>query len=252
MKKDAIHEILISLSNSKITVDQAFEQLKDLPFQDLGFAKLDHHRQIRKNIPEAILCAGKTIQQIVTIFEKMQEKTNILATKASPEVMQVIAEKFPQAEIHKESGIIFLGKYPEKLIGKVIVLTAGTSDIKIAEEAVLVLKSAGVNVESIYDVGVAGLHRLLNFKDTIKEADAIIAVAGMDGVLPTVVAGLFAVPVIAVPTSIGYGTNFSGVAPLLTMLNSCAPGVVVVNIDNGYGAGCFATMIVQRKGENLK
>ena len=182
----------------------------------------------------------------------MQEKTNVLATKASPEVMQVIAEKFPQAEIHKESGIIFLGKYPEKLIGKIIVLTAGTSDIKVAEEAVLVLKSAGVYAESIYDVGVAGLHRLLNFKDTIKEADAIIAVAGMDGVLPTVVAGLFAVPVIAVPTSIGYGTNFSGVAPLLTMLNSCAPGVVVVNIDNGYGAGCFAALIVQRKGENLK
>lgn len=246
MQKNKIYQILKKVHEKKISIDKAFKQLKDLPFQDLGFVKIDNHREIRKNIPEAVLCQGKTPQQVVKIFEKMKHKSNILATKASPEVIKAVVRKFPKAVIYKDSGIIFQGKFPVKTKGKVIVLTAGTSDIRVAEEAVLVLKASGIGVESIYDVGVAGLHRLVNYKDRIKQADAVIVVAGMDGVLPSVVSGLFPKPVIAVPTSVGYGAHFSGVAPLLTMLNSCAPGVAVVNIDNGYGAGCFAVMLVKK------
>ncbi|EKD27501.1 MAG: hypothetical protein ACD_79C00694G0001, partial [uncultured bacterium] len=223
MQSKTIKDILNKLKKKHCTVSEAFEQLKDLPFKDLGFAKIDYHREIRKHMPESIFCMGKTPKQVVDIFEKMKTKTNILATKATPEIMKAVSKKNPEAEIFPDCGIIFLGKYPSRLIGKVVILTGGTSDIRIAKEAEIVLKVMGVRPEPIYDVGVAGIHRLINAKEKIKDADIIIAVAGMDGVLPTVVAGLFAAPVIAVPTSIGYGSNFSGLAPLLTMLNSCAP-----------------------------
>ena len=247
MKKEKIQEILLKLSKNEITPEKAFESLKDLPYKDLGYAKLDHHREIRKGMPEAIYCPGKTPQQVISIFKEMKKKSNVIATKASPEIMKIVAKNFPKAEIHKDAGIIFLGEYPKKKKGRVVVLTGGTSDIPVAMESVVILKAMGVGAEAIFDVGVAGVHRLLSFIGKLKNADVIIVAAGMDGALPSVVAGLVSAPVVAVPTSVGYGASFSGLAPLLTMLNSCASGVVVVNIDNGYGAGYFAGLIAKRE-----
>lgn len=246
MRKGEIYDILSKLYNREITTEEAFKLLKDLPFKDLSFVKIDFHRELRKGIPETILCLGKSPQQVIKIFKEMKGKTNIIATKASKEIMDIVSCEFPDAEIYEDAGIIFLGKYPKKRKGRVVILTAGTSDIPIAMESVIVLNAIGITTDPIFDVGVAGVHRLINFKDRIQKADVIIVVAGMDGVLPSVVAGLFGLPVIAVPTSIGYGAHFQGIAPLLTMLNSCAPGVVVVNINNGYGAGYFASLIVNK------
>ena len=246
MTKDRIYKILSQLGGNKISVDEAFKKLKDLPFKDLGFAKIDYHRELRMALPETILCKGKNTRQVIDIFKEMKDKTNIIATKASKEVMKAILKKFPRAEVHQDAGIIFLGKYPAAKKGKVFVLTAGTSDIPAAMESMIILKAMGVGVESLFDVGVAGIHRLIKFKGKIEKADVLIVAAGMDGALPGVVAGLFGLPVIAIPTSAGYGASFKGLAPLLTMLNSCAPGVVVVNIDNGYGAGYFAGLIAKK------
>ncbi len=247
MKEEVIYKILYSLSQGEVSLEEAFQRLKDLPFKDLGFAKIDYHREIRKGLPETVLCLGKTPEDVVNIFSEMEGKANVLATKASAEIMEIIARKFPGAKIYKDAGIIYLGEYPEIEGGKAVVLTGGTGDIPIAREAMIVARAMGVEVRPIFDVGVAGIHRLGSCKEEIKRAEVIIVVAGMDGALPSVVAGLFSRPVVAVPTSVGYGANFQGISPLLTMLNSCAPGVVVVNIDNGYGAGYFAALICQRK-----
>ncbi len=245
MNKEFIQKILQDVEQGKISAQDAYKKLKDLPFKDLGFAKIDFHREIRRGFPETIFCKGKSPQQVLKIMKEMYGKTNILATKASSEVIDIIEKDFPDADIYRDSGIIFIGKYPDKKKGRVVVISAGTSDIPIAMESVILLKASGVEVDTIFDIGVSGIHRIAEFKDIIRKANIIIAVAGMDGVLPTVIAGLFSVPVIAVPTSIGYGASFSGITPLLTMLNSCAPGVAVVNIDNGYGAGYLAALFLR-------
>jgi len=247
MNAEYIYHLLVQLSNKEISIDKAYETLKDLPFKDLGFAKIDYHREMRTDLPETIFCKGKTTQQVIKIIKEMKGKTNILGTKVSEDMIKKILKKFPEAEVYPDAGVIFLGQYPKQDKGNVIVLTGGTSDIPVAMEAVITLKTMGVKVESLFDVGVAGIHRLVKYKDKIKKADIVVVVAGMEGALPGVIAGLFGLPVVAVPTSQGYGAHFKGVAPLLTMLNSCAPGVTVVNIDNGYGAGFFAGMIVKGK-----
>ncbi|NOZ64665.1 MAG: nickel pincer cofactor biosynthesis protein LarB [Caldiserica bacterium] len=247
MKEEVIYRILADLNQGKVSLDEAFQRLKDLPFKDLGFAKIDYHREMRKGLPETVFCLGKTPENVVNIFSEMEGKVNILATKASKEIMEIVSRKFPRAKIYEDARIIYLGEYPEVEERKAVVLTGGTGDIPVAREAMIVARAMGVEVKPIFDVGVAGIHRLGSFKEEINSAEVIIVVAGMDGALPSVVAGLFSKPVVAVPTSVGYGANFQGISPLLTMLNSCAPGVVVVNIDNGYGAGYFAALICKRK-----
>lgn len=229
----------------KISLDELMEKLRDLPYDDLGFAKIDTHREIRKGFPEIIFCPGKTIPQILAIVERMiKHDTTVLATKASEEIFNAIKERFQDAIYYDKARIIAAQKRPAKQKeGTILILTGGTSDIPIAEEAAVMAEIMGNKVERVYDVGVAGIHRVLDFKDKIFSASVIIVIAGMDGALPSVVGGLCSKPIIAVPTSVGYGASFEGVAPLLTMLNSCAFGVTVVNIDNGVGAGYYANLI---------
>lgn len=212
-------------------------------FYDIGFAKLDLHREIRKGFPEVIFCQGKTEEQIVACVRRIYNVSKrVLLTRVSPDIAEFLADKFKMGRYFPEARLYYIGKFIRKK-GLVAVLSAGTGDIPVAEESAVTSEIMGSNVKRIYDVGVAGLHRLLSYKSQIKKARVLVVVAGMDGVLPSVVAGLFSAPVIAVPTSIGYGANFNGIAPLLTMLNSCAPGVAVVNIDNGFGAGYLAAII---------
>jgi pyridinium-3,5-biscarboxylic acid mononucleotide synthase len=228
-------------------------------FEDLGFAKVDHHRVIRKGFPEVIYCQGKTDRQIVKIFEKLAKKGNtVIATRATPEHFKAVAKAFRKAVYHKEARMISLinpksqtlnsKQYQNSKFKKtkrmICVITAGTADIPVAEEAAVTAELLGNTPDRIYDVGVAGIHRLFNKLDRISQASVIIVVAGMEGALASVVAGLVQAPVIAVPTSIGYGASFKGLAALLTMMNSCAPGVAVVNIDNGFGAGVMAHTIL--------
>ncbi|MEO0122969.1 MAG: nickel pincer cofactor biosynthesis protein LarB [candidate division WOR-3 bacterium] len=210
---------------------------------DIGFAKLDLHREIRKGFPEVVLCQGKSEEQILKCAGQiLRVNKKVLLTRVNPSVARLLASKFKSGRYYPEARLYYIGK-PKKKSGLVVVISAGTGDIPVAEESAVTAEIMGSNVKRIYDVGVAGLHRLLNFKKQIKKARVLVVVAGMDGVLPSVVGGLFSAPVIAVPTSIGYGANFNGVAPLLTMLNCCAPGVAVVNIDNGFGAGYLAAVI---------
>lgn len=229
----------------KITPEQALKELEDFPYQELNFAKVDHARELKKGLPEIIFAPGKTPDQIEKISQAILKKgSNLLITRLEPEVFRKIKKHLPAGVYHQEAKCLTLVKKraaPGK--GAVAVLSAGTSDIPVAEEASLTCEFFGNRVERIYDVGVAGLHRLLNHYEKIKEARVLIVVAGMEGALPSVVAGLFSAPVIAVPTSVGYGASFGGLSALLTMLNSCPGGVAVVNIDNGYGAGCLASLI---------
>jgi NCAIR mutase (PurE)-related protein len=238
-------EKLINFKNGKISLNEILEEIKKLPYEDLGFAKIDKHRQIRKGFPETVFCKGKTLTQILKIIEnKYKEKHNILATKANEKIFKAVKKKFPKAEYNNAAKMIVIKKEkikPKK--GKILIITAGTSDIPIAEEAVVTTELMGNKVEKVYDVGVAGVHRLIDVKEKIFEANVIIVIAGMEGALASIVGGLTSKPVIAVPTSVGYGANFKGIAPLLTMMNCCAEGVVVVNIDNGFGAGYFASLI---------
>jgi NCAIR mutase (PurE)-related protein len=238
-------EKLINFKNGKISLNEILEEIKKLPYEDLGFAKIDKHRQIRKGFPETVFCKGKTLTQILKIIEnKNKEKHNILATKANEKIFKAVKKKFPKAEYNNAAKMIVIKKEkikPKK--GKILIITAGTSDIPIAEEAVVTTELMGNKVEKVYDVGVAGVHRLIDVKEKIFEANVIIVIAGMEGALASIVGGLTSKPVIAVPTSVGYGANFKGIAPLLTMMNCCAEGVVVVNIDNGFGAGYFASLI---------
>ena len=232
-------------------VEDALERLRRLPYEEMGFAKLDHHRALRKGYPEAVLCRGKTVEQVVRIMERfVRTGDTVLATKATPDMFTAVKQVCEQARYHPLPGLIIAGEgRPLTGKGTVLVLTAGTADIGIAEEAALTAEAMGNRVERVFDVGVAGLHRLLDQQEKLFEATVIIAVAGMEGALPSLVAGLVSVPVIAVPTSVGYGASFHGLAALLGMLNTCAPGVAVVNIDNGFGAGCLASMINQQAGE---
>lgn len=238
-------KMLIDYKNGKISLTEILEEIKRLPYEDLGFAKIDTHRDMRKGFPETIFCQGKTKEQILTIIEHMEKKTHsILATKANEHIFKSVKKKFPQAEYNSDAKTIIIKKEkirPKK--GKILIITAGTSDIPVAEEAIVTMEIMGSRVEKVYDVGVAGVHRLLDLKEKLFEANVVIVVAGMEGALASIVGGLTSKPVIAVPTSVGYGASFNGIAPLLTMLNSCAEGVVVVNIDNGFGAGYFAHLI---------
>lgn len=240
-----IKVLLQNVRDQKISVDEGTKVLEDLPFKDLGYAKIDNHREMRVGFPEVIYCAGKTSEQIKGIVEFMMKKdSNILGTRASKEDYEAVKEICPFAEYNELARTIIVKKKENKSSKSYIaVVTAGTSDIPVSEEAAVTAEIFGNKVERIYDVGVAGIHRLFDKIDLIRGAKAIVVVAGMEGALASVVGGLVDKPVIAVPTSIGYGANFQGLSALLSMLNSCASGVSVVNIDNGFGAGYLASMI---------
>ncbi len=246
MKRDDLKRILTDLFEQKLTPDQGMKILKTLPYENLDFARLDHHRHLRTGQPEAIFSEGKSPEQLIAIIKKMiAAKSDILATKLSAEIFKKLKPRLPKkAEYHPASKtLVIRNKKKSAGVGLVVVVTAGTSDIPIAEEAAITAQLFGSRVETIFDIGVAGLHRLLDNADRLREARVVIAVAGMDGALPSVVGGLVENPVIAVPTSVGYGASLNGVAALLTMLNSCAQGVATVNIDNGFGAGSMAHKI---------
>jgi len=247
MDQSYLQNIINEVAEGRLNPQAAMEQLKDLPYQDIGFANIDQHRNIRTGHPETIYCEGKTPLQVAEIIAKMKENnSNILGTRASAEVFAKVREVVPEAVYHEAARMIVVKQTEEKQTEKVIaVVTAGTSDIPVAEEAAVTAETMGNQVDRIYDVGVAGIQRLFAKLDRIRAANVIIVVAGMEGALASVVGGLVDKPVIAVPTSIGYGASFGGVAALLTMLNSCATGVAVVNIDNGFGAGYLASNINQ-------
>jgi len=247
MDRNNIKHILNRIENHEITVDQALHQLAHLPFEDLGFATVDHHRALRRGYPEVVFCQSKTPEQVVGIIKSMAPNNDVLGTRVGPQVFAAIREHFPAAEYNEIARTVTL-KHPQskpsvKTDKSILICSAGTSDMQVAEETAVTAEAMGNPVERLYDVGVAGIHRLFHNKDKIDRANVLVVVAGMDGVLPTIVSGIVAKPVIAVPTSVGYGANFQGVAPLLTMLNACSPGIAVVNIDNGFGAGYFASLI---------
>ncbi|MDR1666957.1 MAG: nickel pincer cofactor biosynthesis protein LarB [Bacteroidales bacterium] len=245
MTPEAIRQILEAVRQGKQDTDAAMEQLKDLPFSEMGFAKIDNHRQLRTGYPEVVFCAGKTLDQSEQIIRLMYAKNNnILATRASEELYLRIKALFPEAEYHAAARAVVIRRQAiPQAKSYISIVTAGTADIPVAEEAAVTAELFGNRVERIFDVGVAGIHRLYSRLELIRGGRVIIAVAGMEGALPGVIGGLVDKPVIAVPTSVGYGANFSGLSALLTMLNSCAAGISVVNIDNGFGAGYMASLI---------
>jgi len=237
-------EILEKVRSGEISVDTAEKFFRQKPFEDLGFAKLDTHRKIRTGFGEVVFCSGKRDAHLKQIFQKLAEKEgNVLGTRASREQFELIRTLCPDAVYDPLARLVKVIRKPVELRGSVAVCTAGTADIPVAEEAAQTAEFFGSKVNRVYDVGVSGLHRLLASLDPIQEANCVIAVAGMEGALPSVLGGLVSNPVIAVPTSIGYGASLQGISALLTMLNSCANGIAVVNIDNGYGAGYMATQI---------
>lgn len=241
MNNDKIKKILSSVKNGSISVEGAVKKLKHFPYEDISFAKVDHHRHLRQGVPEVIFASGKTKEQVMSIAKAMYKKSKrFLITKAAKDIYNAL--KVKGAVFHPASGIISIGEEKKKT-GNVLVLTAGTSDIPVAEEAAVTASFLGSNVNTLYDVGVAGLHRLMDSKKYIKNARVIIVIAGMEGALPSVVGGLTDKPIIAVPTSTGYGTSLGGLTALFAMLNSCVPGIAVMNIDNGFGAGCLAHKI---------
>lgn len=248
MQEDLIRALMESVSNGSLNVDEAVNRLRALPFEAVGnFAYIDQHRALRCGFPEVVFGQGKTVDQIVQIAQRLSERNDrVMVTRISAEMNAQIQPLLPEMTYHADARILVLDRSQAaaKTPG-ILVLSAGTADISVAEEAVITAELMGNEVERIYDVGVAGLHRLLNKVDRLQKARVIVVVAGMDGALPSVVGGLVSVPVIAVPTSVGYGASFHGLAALLTMLNSCAAGVSVVNIDNGFGAGVLASRINQ-------
>ena len=248
MKTSDINEILESHANKTISTDEATSKIKNLSYEDIGYAKVDHSRATRQGFPEVIFGQGKTREQIVGIFESLMIRTpNVLITRTNAEVFGDIRNIFTEAEWHESANLIRVWRDKAELgVGEIAVVTAGTSDIPIAEEAALVAETMGNRVKRIWDAGVAGIHRILAEREILQNSRVIIVVAGMEGALPSVVGGLVKVPVIAVPTSIGYGASFNGLAALLGMLNSCASNVTVVNIDNGFGAGFVASLINRR------
>ena len=243
--KSQLKDVLNKVHLGKLSPEEAFLVLKDYPYQNLGFAKIDHHRELRKGFPEIIFGMGKTEEQILKISREIIKKGgNLLITKVETKVFDNLKKKMPKAHYNSLAKIVYLKQQkPVSGKGKIAIITAGTSDIPVAEEAVVTCNILGNETEKIYDVGVAGIHRLFGEFEKIKQARVIITVAGMEGALPSVVAGIVSVPIIAVPTSIGYGASLKGVAALLAMLNSCPGGVGVVNIDNGFGAGYLASLI---------
>ncbi|MBO0526125.1 nickel pincer cofactor biosynthesis protein LarB [Clostridium botulinum] len=245
MNTEDIKKLILDIKNDKISLEEGVNILKDLPFKDLGYAKIDNHREMRVGYPEVIYCAGKTVDQIKGIIEFMLTKeNNILGTRATKEAYEEVKKICPEAEYNELARTIVIKKRKVKSKdGYIAVVTAGTSDIPVSEEAAVTAELFGNKVERIYDVGVAGIHRLFDKLELIRGARVVVVAAGMEGALASVVGGLVDKPVIAVPTSIGYGANFQGLSALLSMLNSCASGVSVVNIDNGFGAGYLASMI---------
>ena len=245
MTEDQIRRILEQFKAGALSSEDALHRLRELPFEDLGFANVDHHRSLRQGFPEVIFGSGKTVEQVSRIVESMYKHDHkILVTRTTAAHFEGVKQIASEAEFHESACAIAILK-DTKINGKgtVMVVSAGTSDMPVAEEAVVTLKVMGNHVDSLYDVGVAGLHRLLDRRERLADARVVIVVAGMEGALPSVVGGLVSVPVIAVPTSVGYGASFNGVAALLGMLNSCASNVSVVNIDNGYGAAVVASLI---------
>jgi NCAIR mutase (PurE)-related protein len=246
MNIDRLENLLKQVKSESISIEEAITQLKSLPFEDMGFARIDHHRSIRKGFPEVIWGEGKTSLQILSIVKQLKRKgENTLITRLDEKKAKAIQKVFPKSQYYPRSKILTYLIHPWKSEGKgtILVITAGTTDIPVAEEAVVTAQFMGNCVETLYDVGVAGIHRLLYERERMEAARILIVVAGMEGALPSVVAGLVDCPVIAVPTSIGYGTSFGGITALLAMLNSCASGVAVVNIDNGFGAGYIASLM---------
>lgn len=244
MNQDQLQALLTKVQQGALAVPDALHQLRTLPYENLGFASLDHHRALRQGFPEVIFCEGKTVLQVVAIAKTLLRKNNaLLATRVEPPVARALLRVSKRAVYHEAARVVAIA--PPKLVrrGAVLIVTAGTADIPVAEEARVTADIMGSKTDTLYDVGVAGLHRLLGQQERLHDARAIVVVAGMDGVLPSVVGGLVRQPVIAVPTSRGYGAHFGGLAALLTMLNSCAAGVGVMNIDNGFGAGCLAHRI---------
>lgn len=247
MDDSALRKLLEQVRDSQLSPEEGMTRLRHLPFEDLGFAKIDHHRPLRVGMPEVIYSAGKTPEQVAEIFVRMAAcSRNVLATRADQEKFQAVQARVAEAEFHPVSGCIVVHRNREKRgHGLIAVVCAGTSDIPIAEEAAVTADLMGNEVEQLCDVGVAGLHRLLSKRDLLNRARVLIVCAGMEGALPSVVAGLVPAPVICVPTSVGYGASFGGLAALLGMLNSCSPNTAVVNIDNGFGAGYLASIINQ-------
>jgi pyridinium-3,5-biscarboxylic acid mononucleotide synthase len=256
MQKDKIKALLTSVQNQQVSVDDALLKLANLPYEDLEFAKLDHHRTIRRGYPEVVFCESKTVEQVQQIIVRLANQNKVLGTRATPEMYAAVQSVLPHARYNVLGRTITVdysdqendqqeqpaaGTQPRHIL----VISAGTADLPIAEEAVETARFMGNQVKTLYDVGVAGIHRLLGNKPAIDAAHVLIVVAGMDGALPAVVGGLVECPVIAVPTSVGYGASFNGIGPLLTMLNACAPGIAVVNIDNGFGAAYMASLIIK-------
>ena len=247
MDKDRLRELLEHVSSGDLPVDGALERLQGFPYEDVGFARIDHHRHVRLGSPEVIFGAGKSADQIIAIAERMLEHgSNVLTTRTDRSTYELVRLALPDAMFHEGARAITVSRSEVVQKGLVAVVTAGTTDIPVAEEAALTAECCGAVVERVFDVGVAGLHRLLGERDRITRANVVVVVAGMEGALPSVVGGLVSSPVIAVPTSVGYGASFNGLAALLGMLNSCASNVTVVNIDNGFGAG-FVAALINRK-----
>ena len=249
MNPQQVLELLNQVRQGALTPEQGLERLKHLPFEDLGFARVDHHRTLRQGFPEVIFSPGKKPEQVVAIVKSLlRQKSNILITRSNSATFKGVHRLTPKAEFHSLAQAITI-VHDKKIYGEgtIHVVCAGTSDIPVAEEAVLTARVMGNNVQATYDVGVAGIHRLLNIREALTQASVVVVVAGMEGALASVVGGLLSVPVIAVPTSIGYGSSFGGLSSLLAMLNSCASNVVVVNIDNGFGAGYVASLINRKR-----
>ncbi len=245
MNLNRIREILEGVSQQSISVEEASEKLRHLPFEDLGFVKIDHHRALRRGFPEVVFGLGKSAEQIVAIATRLAETDqNVLVTRTTEAAYTEVQKKLPDARWHAQAGAIVVERHPSTRVpGLVLIISAGTADIPIAQEAALTTELMGSTVERVFDVGVAGIHRLASHQELLTRASVVVVAAGMEGALPSVVAGLVAVPVVAVPTSIGYGASFGGLSALLAMLNSCSSGVAVVNIDNGFGAGYLAGLI---------
>lgn len=247
MDGERIRRLLDDVQNGRLEIDEAMRELKTLPFEDMGFAKIDTHRDLRTGFPEVVFCEGKTSEHLAAIAGAITARGGLLmGTRADAEAFDAIREVVPDAVYHEEARIVTAGpKRKKSTKGSVLVVSAGTTDIPVAEEAAVTAEVMGNDVVRLFDVGVAGIHRLFAHRDEFERASVVIVVAGMEGALASVVGGLTNKPVVAVPTSVGYGASFEGLSALLTMLNSCAPGVVVVNIDNGFGAGYFASSVIR-------
>jgi NCAIR mutase (PurE)-related protein len=251
MDIDKLKQLLAQVQAGQVGVEQALDRLRDLPYDDLGHTRLDLHRSLRQGLPEVVFCQNKTTEQVLAILERLgQHHERVLATRVSAEMAIAIQAQLPATHYHSTSRLLTLTHselpLPPADAPYVLVVTGGTSDLPVAEEAAQTAEFFGSRVERAYDVGVAGVHRLLDQRERLFNADVVISVAGMEGALTSVVGGLVSCPVVGVPTSVGYGAHFGGLAPLLSMLNSCATGVAVVNIDNGFGAGVYAHLILRR------